>query len=319
VRHALVAVSPSTPDSTKTGAITTRWKFDALGRTVAEIAPDSANASVAAAAHDAGFSLATPRDSTVYDAAGNAVRVLSRRGKWTAMRYDALGRLTRRMTDSVSYPVSADTVLIPGTVANRDIWYFPLFSPGLDGTPSDTLYRQPVRIAGDTATFAYDAAGNLLQAENADAKVHRSYYPGGLLQRDSLYVRNYAGGSFGHAYGITHTYDLEGRLVRNDNPAQLAAADPTWASHAYGSDPVTGALASVSNAVGSVAGFVYDADGRLRSTDLGSTVETEGYDADGRMAWERRVANTGPLLQRDTFAYDVRGKRTGCGRWRTAR
>ena len=34
----------------------------------------------------------------------------------------------------------------------------------------------------------YDVAGRLLTADNADAKVKRSYYPNGLMQTDSLRI-----------------------------------------------------------------------------------------------------------------------------------
>ncbi|MDB4947622.1 MAG: hypothetical protein JWM27_271, partial [Gemmatimonadetes bacterium] len=310
-RHDLVAVTRTpSPDSAGTGPITTRWKFDPLGRSVTEIAPDTANAGITVAAHDAGFTRATPRDSTVYDLGGNAVRVLSRRGRWATMTYDALGRVGTRITEAVTYPSTVDTVLVPGALSKRDIWHFPRFSPGGDGLLSDTLANADLVLKGDTATFTYDGAGNVLVADNGDARVHRGYYPNGALKLDSLYVRNLADGSFGHAYGISHTYDLAGRLVTTGTPAAFAAADPWWATHTYGYQPQTGALAWVMEASDTVATFAYDEDGRLAATRLANTLETQAYDAGGRMAWERRFNAVGTLMQRDTFGYDVRGKRT---------
>jgi RHS repeat-associated protein len=292
-RHDLVAVSrAATPDPAGIDTVTTSYHYDALGRKVAEIAPDGAV------------------DSTVYDLAGNATRAHTRRGFWIEMQYHGLNRLKQRITPAVAYADSAYAVIPNHGVPNRSTWHFPLFSGTLAGALTDTLSRTGLTIPADTARFAYDASGAVVLADNGDARVRRHYLPGGALAVDSLQVRNYADATFGHTYVITHAYDLGGRPVRTGNPAQLAAGDPAWGHVSYGYDAATGALASVADSLEGVAGFAYDADGRLLGTDLGSVSETQGYDADGRTSWERRVTNAGALLQRDTFAYDIRGKRT---------
>ncbi|NIS36972.1 MAG: hypothetical protein GWO04_46635, partial [Actinobacteria bacterium] len=90
----------SQPDTAQIGTITTEWRYDTAGRTVAEIAPDGA------------------RDSLVYDPAGNVVRKITRRGHTIRFVYDALGRLVRRVTPAVRYaqevvPVDTDTLHFP--------------------------------------------------------------------------------------------------------------------------------------------------------------------------------------------------------------
>ncbi|HEX9937598.1 MAG TPA: hypothetical protein VGB15_10770, partial [Longimicrobium sp.] len=73
----------ATPDSAKIDTVSTRWRYEAAGRRVAEIAPASPDS-------------AERRDSTVYDPAGNVVRTIDRLGLQIVMQHDALGRLLQR-------------------------------------------------------------------------------------------------------------------------------------------------------------------------------------------------------------------------------
>jgi len=85
----------SSPDPAQVDTVTTRWRYDLAGRRVAEIAPGAPGA-------------AESRDSTVYDAAGNVVRAINRRGFAIDMVYDDAGRLVQRTIPAAP--------LVPGDV-----------------------------------------------------------------------------------------------------------------------------------------------------------------------------------------------------------
>lgn len=131
------------PDSNGIGTMTILYRYDAAGRLVAQVNPDGR------------------ADSTAYDAAGNPVFYRSRRvnriGTITGpvdpvlMTYDALNRLTQRITPEVYYAAFTTTG------ASRT-WSYP-HQPLNPDDPS-----HPLRISGDTASFTYDAAGRMLTA-----------------------------------------------------------------------------------------------------------------------------------------------------------
>ncbi|HEV7588147.1 MAG TPA: phycobilisome rod-core linker polypeptide, partial [Longimicrobium sp.] len=80
--------------------ITTRYRYDPAGRRVAEVAPDATPSVLTD----------NPVDSTVYDPAGNVREVHTRRADPLTgqrlvirMEYDALNRMTRRITPAVHY------------------------------------------------------------------------------------------------------------------------------------------------------------------------------------------------------------------------
>ena len=66
-------------------------------------------------------------------------------------------------------------------------------------------------IAADTATFRYDAVGNMLKANNRDAWISRGYNPNGTLAGDTLFVRWWLGADTAHTYGLRFGYDRNGR------------------------------------------------------------------------------------------------------------
>ncbi|HSF31448.1 MAG TPA: RHS repeat-associated core domain-containing protein [Candidatus Tectomicrobia bacterium] len=225
----------SYPDTAHIGNIATSWRYDAMGRRVAEIAPDGAV------------------DSLTYDPAGNVVSRHTRRSHVITMTYDALNRLTKKITPAVIY---ADTTAFGMT--------FPLY-PNWQGTD--------YRISGDTATFTYDIVGSMLTANNRDARIRHTYNVDGTLQTDSLWIRTYAeltaGGDFTtHAYGIRHEYDLDGRRSLTRVPYQLAPRfSSSWSvvhdSMTFSYDPAMGALASARDVLGDQFTFQYDLDGRM--------------------------------------------------------
>jgi RHS repeat-associated protein len=234
-------------------------------------------------------------DSTAYDPAGNITAIVTRRGYTISMQYDTLNRLTRRIVPDVT---KLDTT------ANS--WHFPLYA---------------LPTFGDTATFTYDAMGNLLTAYNRDAQIKRTYNQNGTLQTDTLKIRTYAelsgGGNFtSHVYGLRHGYDLDGRRLYTKVPHQLGphfAAAPTviYDSISY-SYATFGVLRTARDVLGNVFTYAYDLDGRPDTLGypLGD-YKHYTYDPDGNelTIHEDRTASGHQIQNNDIQAqYDVRGK-----------
>lgn len=87
------------------------------------------------------------------------------------MTYDALNRIVTRQIPAVNYQSR------PTGFTISEPWTVPAF-------PAYT-------IPAETHTFTYDSVGRLLTADNADAKVKRSYYRGGLIETDSLRIQTF--------------------------------------------------------------------------------------------------------------------------------
>lgn len=282
--------SPNVIDTFKT-----RWVYDRAGRVIKEIAHDGM------------------ADSTVYDPAGNPVRVITRRGDTLTMEYDALNRLKKRRIPAVRYDSvtqgmaareSARYLWIPGTTH----WY-PLYPNDPSGGYS---------IAADSALFDYDALGNITVANNGDAQVSRRYYPGGALKSDTLRIRTVNGSDFNtHVYGIEYAYDLNGRRTDLIHPSNLRSGTPRdRTSYVY--DAQTGLLKTVVDLLGNAFRYEYDAEGRLVSLTLpGGIREGYAYDGDGRLT-RHEVLNgstspykwSEPKLRDATLRYDGRDKLT---------
>jgi RHS repeat-associated protein len=296
----------SQPDTADVDTITTQWEYDLAGRKIVEIAPDGM------------------RDSTFYDRAGNVVEVRTRRrnsGGVMRMQYDALNRLTHRMTDTVHYAARDEGL------AQRA---FQIGQGGSAGTQPPPYPWYPndggtgYRIPGDVAEFTYNSTGGMLSAVNRDARVNRSYYDGGALRGDTLRIRTVAelseGGNFtNHVYGLEFTYDRNGRRTEIKHPEPIAPRlngvlkDRTT----YGYDPLTGALARVTDPLGTEFRYHYNHRGEVDTLYLpGNVSESSRYDRDGRLVLhqthnpaaggaDRYTANP---LRRDTLTYAVRGK-----------
>jgi RHS repeat-associated protein len=296
-----VLVRRALPDDSNLGLMTTQWVYDALGRVTAEVAPDGA------------------RDSTVYDLAGNALRRLTRRNDPVSgvrlevtMTYDALNRLSTRLTPQVKYPDRTEGIALRNANLN-------LASSSAGQNPSYPRYKGPggvgLTIPSDLAVFTYDAMGNMLTANNGDAKITRTYHPNGQLWTDLLSTRTVAdtlsaGGGFSlHQYALSYGYDLNGRRTAIKHPSQLANG-ATADSAYYKYDALTGALERVVDIMGNVTRYQFNGRNELAQVYLADhSVDNFGYDADGNLA--SHITIDGPNMFRNvTIRTDARGKMT---------
>jgi len=287
------------PDTTGIGTLVTRWKHDALGRVTAEIAADTTPATW----DD------NPRDTTVYNPAGLPVWTRTRRGDVLSSRYDAMGRPLWRHHTEVVYDSTSRGIpsrqrissCLPSNTPAEHV--YPLY-------PTDPG-ACTLRIAADSSVFAYDTMGNLRRAANGAATVRRGYLANGLLAADTLEIRTMTGGVSARApYVLAYEYDLNGRRTALGHPGAIAPVANAVTRYAY--DPVTGALASVTDPLGNLFSYRYDARGQLDTVALpGGMRQTYDYDGSGRLSLYRASIPTvasGQLLSDVTFQYDERGK-----------
>jgi RHS repeat-associated protein len=285
----------SSPDTSHIGVVTTRWAYDRAGRVVRETAPD------------------LEVDSTVYDPAGNPTHVLTRRTDPTSgarieisMQYDALNRLTSRSLPEVHY--GSRYAGIPyqyGTGVGTCSTSVLEFQRTYPSQPNDGACGY--RIPADVQTFGYDALGNLIIADNADTQIRRSYYTNGRIETDSLRIRTTDGNDFSsHAYGLAYHYDLDGRRTQLDHPTQLAPS-PMQNRTSYAYDPLTGALDTVTDALGNEYDYLYDPRGLVHWIELpGDVLDSYVFDLDGNLETHETVASQ--RVRGSTFTYDARGK-----------
>jgi len=274
------------PDYTlSVGTLTNGFRYDGLGRKILELAPDDTP-------NDWNDN---PRDSIVYDAAGNVVRIRGRRfAEFAAvaadtladirMYYDVLNRLTMRITPRVQY--------------------------GTRQALFDSYFQHPARaIAGDTAVFEYHpTTGRMTVARNRDARTVRSYYRGGMLQQEVQSIRNYASlDSTTHVYTVGFVYDLDGRRTEVTLPTQLRPS-LTGTRTQYGYDSVTGDLTQITDALGNVFNAYYDMTGRMDMLQRpGSVWETFAYDADGNLTYNSVTGILGSSRS-ESYIYDNAGQ-----------
>jgi RHS repeat-associated protein len=287
------------PDPATVGTITTRWRYDLAGRKVAQIAPDMT------------------RDSTRYDPAGNPITILTRRGDSLPiqMSYDRMNRLRRRIVPSVTYAkidsVGTATVALSNGCYNVFPW-FPTYSEWDPNSCHRTVAN--LRIAGDTAIFSYDPMGAVISADNADAKIRRTYFKDGNVQTDTLMIRAFDDTTFGlHKYGLAYRYDLSGRRLVLKHPVQLAPKIGASISDStrYAYTALTGTLSTVTDPLGDVFQFTYNNRNDRTRLDLpGLISERLGYDADDRLVADTMSNNsTSPFknpdatLRRTTVQY----------------
>lgn len=144
------------PNPNVIAALRTAWTRDAAGRTLTQKQPDGAI------------------DTFAYDADSHDTSWVTRNGDRINMVYDQLGRLVQRNVPAKSYA--------------RTTFYgyaFPL-----------AYYGQSLTIPADSQSFAYDAVGNMLTANNRDALIARSYDLAGRLTTDTLRIRTWDGNDF---------------------------------------------------------------------------------------------------------------------------
>ncbi|MBB4637972.1 RHS repeat-associated core domain-containing protein [Longimicrobium terrae] len=270
------------PDTAHVGVFSTGFEYDPAGRKTVEIAADG------------------KRDSTEYDNAGNAVAVTNRLRYRITMTYDALNRLrTRTLPATRTNPRYVDSVGY-GKAFNFPIW-------GTDASGNATAAGQTITIPGDVERFDYDLAGNMVHAANRDAIVRRGYNPNGSISGDTLVIGTYATrDTTQHVYGLRYAYDMAGRRTDLIHPSTLAPASGWTVHNSY--DPVTGALASVTDPVG-IHQFAYNIAGQKTGELYPSTAqEVYTYDAENRLRTRRLTIPGIGALDDDTMAYDVRGK-----------
>jgi RHS repeat-associated protein len=290
------------PDPASIGTLTTSATYDAAGRKIRDYAVDG------------------KYDSLVYDAASNVVQTLSRRKDANGRRYqvnniyDALNRLVLRTTDSVFYASIRnwmDTTAAHDSDNSIVHDSFPAFH-----TTQATGYT--VRLQSDT--LGYDARGSLVLADNPDARVHRTYNLDGTLATDSLYIRTVAGTNFTtHAYGMSFTYDREGRrtLLSSDVNLMLGSGTIQYSYDTLG----TGQLAQIVDQFGKASTYSYDSTYLLvRRTTPGYQQIDYGYDADGRLSGDTATLVSDPIgttvdtahddatLRAEVIQYNARGQ-----------
>jgi RHS repeat-associated protein len=293
-------VTRSAPDDGSL-SITTTWKYDAAGRRTAEIAPDST----------AGTLTDNPRDTTAFDAAGNPVWTLTRRGDTLRTRFDALNRPVASYHSATHYNAEYRGIPTYGGVSTCEdpASVAPYHSYPNYATDAACGYTVPA----DSAVFAYDPqTGALLRADNGDAKVSRSYYPNGRLRTDTLQIRASDSNDFSaHRYALTYGYDLAGRRRELQHPAQLAPSSSQPTRYAY--DAETGALASVTDPLEHAFQYAYDARGQLTSLTLPNVaLHTYGHDQDGQLSqYNLDLPQMGVRVGQTSYRYDARGKMLG--------
>ena len=289
----------SIPDTTHLDSVVTRYAYDLAGRQVKEIAPDG------------------KRDTTAFDLAGNAIWTLTRRGDTLRTRYDALSRPLVRYHSATYYAAERRGI---ASIMNLPPTYCPDTL-----TATFNIYRPYPRyqnaancgyvVPADSAVFEYDRMGRLVRADNADALVRRSWFPGGLLERETQKVQTAArNDTTRHVYVLQYGYDLDGRRISLTHPSQLA---PTGgAATAYGYHAVTGALETVTDPLGNVFRYGYDNTGQLASLQRGTSIfDAFLYDDDGRLRqYNLDVPNAiGGRISQTSLTYDRRGKMLSSG------
>ncbi|MGH9892173.1 MAG: RHS repeat-associated core domain-containing protein, partial [bacterium] len=184
-------------------------------------------------------------------------------------------------------------------------------------SPNQAPTYPAYQVPGETQTFTYDTMGRLLTADNLDAKVKRSYYPGGLLKTDSLRIQTVGRTDWNqHKYGLQHTYDLDGRRLSLAVPQQLLATVllPTMT---FSYHPQFGQLQTVSDLHGNPYRFDYSLRGDLDSLRYpGSYNERFRYDADGRLLADtiRNLGGTAlprftdAIIRATTYVYDAQAR-----------
>jgi len=242
-------------------------------------------------------SLGSDASSFNYDPAGNAIGLGFKNGAEVTQTFDALNRLAQRVIPGADY---AQTTCAAHQQVQGPLTYpqcqlrFPLYPNNGTG----------YRVAADTSTFTYDGMGNLREADNADARISRTYALNGTVQTDTQRLRDLVGNGFSRIYGIRYGYDRDLRRVWMKLPLM------TGDSMAYTYNPSIGSLSQVRDNRGRLFAFAYDSAGRPDTLRIypaqgqpAGITETRTYDADGRMVQLVR----GSLINA-TLRYDARGK-----------
>ncbi|HEX2207410.1 MAG TPA: hypothetical protein VHG93_06990, partial [Longimicrobium sp.] len=273
-----------------------------------------------------------------YDAAGNQTLRITGRGHNIRSGYDVMGRLIWRTVPAVYYERTCHVLHVGassggggGDPPPRDSLQEPTSTdPGdveISESPQTTAATTPcsrypeypndgtggLLIPEETSRYRYDAAGNMVYAENGDAIIQRNYFPNGLPREEVQWMRTYTGTDFTrHVYQVGYGYDMLGRLTAVHHPAALAGASNR---DTFTYAPVTGALESATDRVGTRFVFGYDRAGANTSVRQWyngalAVVDSIHYDREGRRIWrsEYQTVSPGQHLHLETYEYDARGK-----------
>ncbi|WP_327290212.1 putative T7SS-secreted protein [Streptomyces sp. NBC_01198] len=270
------------PDGTRES-----WTWDAEGNLLTETNAAGLRTSHPPTHFDLPMSRTTPDGVTyhfTYDTELNLTAVTDAQGLSWDYTYDPAGRLTAEKDfngRALSYGYDAAGQLVSRT-------------NGAGETVTlvrDDLGRVVEQRAGDSAsTFAYDSAGNLLRAVNADCEVVREYDVLGRLVGESVDGRT-----------IAYGYDAEGRVVERRTPG---GAVFSWSYDALGRP------AGLAGAGGDFT-FTYDAAGRETARAFGPGLTlNQGWDRTDRLTSHSitRADDAGAvLLQHREYAYRADG------------
>ncbi|HEX6373279.1 MAG TPA: RHS repeat-associated core domain-containing protein [Longimicrobium sp.] len=264
----------ATPDYDEGVGFLTEYTYDRAGRRTSETSSQSGTRT---------FTL---------DPAGNVVVARTATQHEVRMHYDALDRLTRRTVPERAYARTCDEIV--------------LLLDGCDAFPRFPNFGTGYRVAEEWSHYRYDAAGNQVYAENADARVQRSYFPNGALQTDSTWIRGAADVAYA-SYGLRYTYDLAGRVTALEHPRNLTGSSVRPDSFSY--HAVTGALDRATSRQGHRFDFYSAPDGQLTSMRLpGAITDSMRYDVEGRLVWRNESGPSAGVLHDERMQYDARGK-----------
>jgi len=269
---------------------------------------------------------------SAYDSAGNLTR-LTQTGVPDPAHIDSVVRIFQY--DGASRKISESGFHPTGGVREIYHWtYDPasnLITGGHDAVGAtlvyDALNRVTSRNGAHSATYTYAPTTGLLEtANNSAARVKRSYYPGGALETDSLWIATadtVTPDFTKHVYGLRSTYDLEGRRTVLQHPSQLLNTGST--SYAYDN---TSHRISITDKFNSHYQYDFTPTGEIQRfiTHVGEVnqfTDTTGYDEDGRRSYRKihDITGNGPAeaiqlddggrvvrVGADTITYDGRGR-----------
>ena len=173
------------------------------------------------------------------------------------------------------------------------------------------LIRRLANAADDPSSFAYDAMGRMVEANNAWARITRTWNRNRTLASDTSRVSTWPTGNGDftqHVYGIRSGYDLSSRRIWMKQPSQLAAVSGQD-SVAWVYDSVFGQLAQVRDPYNNKFDYTYDLMGRLtRLTELtGQSAQATRilvYNLASQVAYDTLL---GPVFRTDSLWHDARG------------
>lgn len=272
----------SGPDPNNIDTLTTFWRYDQVGRRIAEEAPDGSV------------------DSVVVDKAGNPILIFGRRsssGPADTLQYDGLNRLARRVIPSVS--------------RDQPTWQYQSHHGG-----NTAGFPYPYEVPTDVQEYTYTPDGQIETANNKYSRVTRAYAPNGLLIAETQQVAREDTTFSGHSYTIQYKYDRNGRRRRVQVPSIFTTASGDTINYTY--HAVTGDLIQVRDASGAV--FSFEQSVRGEDTTIaypGSYVRRMSWDHDGRLLRDR-IENSDttsggrwphhPIRNHSAMDYDARGK-----------